>query len=153
MIDVKRAERVDIPTIVDFQIKMAFETEGFELNKGSIEKGVLAVFDDPSKGFYIVAVKQEEVIACLMLTPEWSDWRNGFFLWIQSLYVEKEFRGQGVFGLMYAYVQSQVRSSNDYKGIRLYVDLDNVLAQEVYKRIGMEESHYKMFEWIKSVSL
>lgn len=149
MIEVRRADRVDIPTIVDFQIKMAFETERFELNKASIERGVLAVFDDPSKGFYVVAEKQEEVIACLMLTPEWSDWRNGYFLWIQSLYVEIAYRGSGVFKLMYKFVQGLIKESDEFKGIRLYVDLNNTLAQDVYFRIGLQESHYKMFEWIK----
>lgn len=149
MIEVRRAERVDIPTIIDFQIKMAVETECLELNKVFIEKGVKAIFDDPSKGFYIVAVKENKVIACTMLTPEWSDWRNGYFLWIQSLYVDTMHRGIGIFKMMYEFVQALIICSDDNKGIRLYVDLDNTLAQDVYYKVGMKESHYKMFEWIK----
>lgn len=148
MIEVRRADRVDIPTIVDFQIKMAFETESFDLNKDSIEKGVLAVFDDPSKGFYIVSVKQQEVVASLMLTPEWSDWRNGYFLWIQSLYVTPSHRGSGIFRKMYDFVKKVIADTAYFRGIRLYVDFDNTLAQDVYSKVGMKESHYKMFEWI-----
>jgi len=149
MVEVRRATRADIPIIVEFQKKMALETEDVNLENSIIKNGVIAVFDDPNKGFYIVAHEDEKIIASLMMTPEWSDWRNGYFLWIQSLYVDSSFRNNGVFTRMYSYVKDLIVASDDFCGVRLYVEVNNILAQEVYSKVGMNQDHYKMFEWSK----
>ena len=100
MIKIREAVKDDFMTIAGFQQKMALETEDLILNKNKVEAGVRAVFDDPSKGFYIVAEEDSAVTASMLLTFEWSDWRNGNFLWIQSLYVIPEYRKQGIFRKM-----------------------------------------------------
>ena len=146
---VRNAIPEDIETIALFQQKMARETEGIDLESPVVIRGVQSVFEDPSKGFYIVARQDEKVIASMLLTPEWSDWRNRLFLWIQSLYVVPEFRKKGVFTMMYNHIKKMVRQSDAYAGIKLYVDRDNLRAQEVYKRVGMISSHYNLFEWNK----
>ena len=149
MVEVRKATRADIPIIIDFQKKMAQETEHITLENSKIENGVLAVFEDPNKGFYIVAHEKERVVASLMMTPEWSDWRNGYFLWIQSLFVSPSFRNNGIFKEMYSYVKELVIASDDFCGVRLYVEVNNTIAQEVYSKVGMDQDHYKMFEWTK----
>ena len=126
---------------------MALETEDLQLENPIVENGVKAVFDDPNKGLYVVAHDDNTIVASLMLTPEWSDWRNGYFLWIQSLFVISSYRNNGVFRKMYSYVKELVKTSGDFCGIRLYVEVNNTLAQEVYSKVGMIQDHYKMFEW------
>jgi len=148
MIEVRKANREDIPDIVDFQKQMAQETEDFSLNDQKINLGVKAVFGDPEKGFYMVSVIESKVVASMMITPEWSDWRNGHFLWIQSLYVIPEFRKKGVFRKMFQYVKQVVVESENYLGLRLYVEENNKNAMDVYTNVGMRDSYYKMFEWI-----
>lgn len=148
MIEVRRAVREHIPHIIEFQKQMAMETEVLALNDHKISQGVQAVFENPEKGFYIVSETDSRVIASMMITPEWSDWRNGYFLWIQSLYVIPSFRQQGVFRKMYKYVKQTVLESEKYLGLRLYVEENNKNAMAAYTNVGMKGSHYKMFEWI-----
>lgn len=149
MISIRKALPEDASTIVDFQIKMAKETENLVLEAEKLMPGALAVFDDASKGTYYVAVKGDEVIGCLLTTYEWSEWRNGTVLWIQSVYILEEYRGQKVFRKMYEHIQQIVEQNDAYKGIRLYVEKDNTRAQKVYAALGMDGEHYRMFEWIK----
>ena len=149
MISIRKALPEDASTIVDFQIKMAKETENLVLEAEKLMPDALAVFDDASKGTYYVAVKGDEVIGCLLTTYEWSEWRNGTVLWIQSVYILEEYRGQKVFRKMYEHIQQIVEQNDAYKGIRLYVEKDNTRAQKVYTALGMDGEHYKMFEWIK----
>lgn len=149
MISIRKALPEDASTIVDFQIKMAKETENLVLEAEKLMPGALAVFDDDSKGTYYVAVKGDEVIGCLLTTYEWSEWRNGTVLWIQSVYILEEYRGQKVFRKMYEHIQQIVEQNDAYKGIRLYVEKDNTRAQKVYTALGMDGEHYRMFEWIK----
>lgn len=148
MIEVQKAIRENIPYIIEFQKQMALETENLTLGDQKISQGVKAVFNDPEKGFYIVSTSKSEVVASMMITPEWSDWRNGYFLWIQSLYVIPEFRKKGIFRKMYEYVKQTVIESENYLGLRLYVEENNKSAMDVYTNVGMKGSHYKMFEWI-----
>jgi len=147
--NVKKASPDHISVIADFQQKMAFETEGLKLNNSRLIKGVSQVFSDPAKGFYLIVEEEGEMIASVLLTPEWSDWRNSTFLWIQSLYVLPAFRKQGVFRMIYDFVKSMVATSDDYAGIKLYVDEHNTIAQEAYSKVGMDASHYRLFEWEK----
>ena len=146
---IRKANPSDAPYVVDYQIQMALETENLELTKSVVELGVGAVFNDKSKGAYYVAEIDGKVVGSLLTTYEWSDWRNGQVLWIQSVYILKEFRGQGVFKKLYAYVKEKViDKGNDFRGIRLYVDKTNDDAQKVYEKLGMENHHYEMYEWM-----
>lgn len=146
---VREATEKDIPHLLDFQLKMALETENITLEISALTLGVHRLFKDPTKGRYYVAEQIGEVIGCLMTTYEWSDWRNGTVLWIQSVYVPKEHRGSGVFRTMYAFVRQLVESDPDLRGIRLYVDKSNATAQDTYNKIGMNGEHYTVYEWMK----
>lgn len=148
--NIRKAVPDDIPVIVDFQQKMAYETEQITLDDSVLSSGVKNVFSDHSLGFYLIVENENKIIASMLLTPEWSDWRNSLFLWIQSLYVLPDFRKKGVFKLLYNYVKTMVSQSDKYSGIKLYVDQDNKKAQEAYSKVGMEASHYHLYEWNKS---
>jgi GNAT superfamily N-acetyltransferase len=145
----READRNDAETIVDFQIAMARETEDVALDRDICTRGVAAVFDDASLGRYFVAESDDRVVASLLITYEWSDWRNGVVWWIQSVYVRPENRRQRIYAAMYDQVKRIVESRDDVRGIRLYVDRRNVRAQEVYARLGMNGEHYQVFEWMK----
>lgn len=147
---IREAAISDSETIIGFQIAMASESEGIILDPEILRSGVLAVFNDRQKGSYYVCETEGKVIASLMTTYEWSDWRNGMVIWIQSVYVTPEFRKAGVFKKMYSYLRSMVEASDYYRGLRLYVDNTNTPALAVYKAIGMNGDHYRVFEWIKS---
>lgn len=141
----------DIDTIADFQVKMAFETEnGLKLDPPTVQKGVGAVIDDPSKGKYWLAEIDGKVVGSLLTIPEWSDWRNGTVLWIHSVYVVPEYRKHGVYKSLYAHLKKMVEDSHDLRGLRLYVDKTNATAQKVYEALGMNGEHYHLYEWMKS---
>lgn len=146
---VRLASEKDYPTIVNFQQAMARETEGIELHLEPLEKGVKAVLSDKNKGSYYVAEINGRVVASLLTTFEWSDWRNGTVLWIQSVYVLPKYRRRGVYRSMYAHIKSLVLSSDKLKGIRLYADKTNLAAQQTYENLGMNQDHYTTFEWLK----
>jgi len=150
MIHVRQAEASDRDTIVEFQVRLAKESEGLDLDRAKVTQGVQAVFDRPNLGMYWVAQSGDLVVACLLTIPEWSDWRNGTVVWIHSLYVLPEFRHKGIFRAMIENLRSQVRASKDLIGLRLYVDKRNTAAQQVYKRLGMDSQHYDLFEWLKN---
>lgn len=149
MIHVREAILLEAALIVDFQLKMALETENLQLEDQIVTQGVKAVFEDKRKGTYYVAVEDEKVIASLLVTPEWSEWRNGTVLWIQSVYVIPEFRRTGVFKALYGFLKHMVSKDTALKGLRLYVDKSNTEAQAVYEAIGMNGQHYQLYEWIK----
>ena len=149
MIKVRLANIEDADTIASFQIEMAYETENILLEKKIIETGVKAVFYDNKKGKYFVAEEEGAIVASMLLTPEWSDWRNKWVWWIQSVYVKPNFREQKVFKKMYEYVKNLVAEDPDAAGLRLYVDLTNKNARSVYKAVGMNGEHYQVFEWMK----
>ncbi len=145
--DIRQANHSEHSTIVDFQIRMAKETEDLGLNASTVYKGVESVLNDSNKGIYYVAELEEKVVATLLTTYEWSDWRNGMVLWIQSVYVLPEHRGNGVYKAMYLYLKSKVSEDPGLLGLRLYVEKDNLNAQKVYQKLGMDGEHYKMYEW------
>ncbi len=151
--EIREATSKDIPTLLDFQLKMALETEGITLKISELSIGVQRMFKDPTKGRYYVAEENDEITGCLMTTYEWSDWRNGTILWIQSVYVPKEHRGKGVYKLMYNFIKQMVVDDSDMVGIRLYVDKANLVAQQVYTQLGMNGEHYETFEWMKESSI
>ena len=139
----------DLSAIIDFQLCMAIETENLNLDIATVTRGAQEVFTDPTKGKYYVAEQNKMVIGCLLATFEWSEWRNGNVIWIQSVYIDKEFRGQGVFRKLYTHVQTLVNRNPGLKGIRLYVDKKNEEAQRVYQKLGMNGDHYLVYEWMK----
>jgi GNAT superfamily N-acetyltransferase len=146
---VRPATYQDLPKIIDFQLAMALETENVVLDKALLTKGLENLFNDANKGKYYVAEENNEVIGCLMTTYEWSDWRNGNVLWIQSVFIDKSQRGKGVYKKMYEHIKQFVLGAHDYRGIRLYVDKTNFNAQKVYNQLGMNGEHYQVFEWMK----
>lgn len=148
MITIRSATQDDSKFIIDFQQKMAMETEGVMLDTDTIQAGLKHLFDDPAKGKYYIAEDHEEVVGCLMTTFEWSEWRNGNVLWIQSVYIKPSHRGKGLFKKMYQHIKSLVTPESGYRGIRLYVDKTNVAAQKVYEKLGMNGDHYQVFEWM-----
>ncbi len=143
------AQPSDRDVIVDFQIAMARETEDVVLDDEVCTKGVAAVLADSSLGRYFVAERDGGVVGSLLLTYEWSDWRNGMVWWIQSVYVVPEMRGQRVYAGLYEHVKRLARADETVRGIRLYVDRRNTAAQQVYTRLGMNGEHYQVFEWMK----
>jgi GNAT superfamily N-acetyltransferase len=148
MSKVRKAIPEDMPAIADFQIKMAWETEHFVLSPKIVTNGVKAVFDKPSRGQYWVATDNGNVIASLLITCEWSDWRNTEIWWLQSVYVIPEFRRKGVFRKMYSFIKAEAEKQN-VAALRLYVETNNVAAQKTYEAIGMKSEHYRLYEWLK----
>lgn len=139
----------DAGSIVDFQVAMARETEEMDLERETLSRGVAAVFANNSLGRYFVATEEEDVIASLLITYEWSDWRAGMVWWIQSVYVAPSFRRRGMYAGLYKHVKELVEADASIRGIRLYVDERNKDAQQVYARLGMNGEHYRVFEWMK----
>ncbi len=125
---------------------MASETEDKGLNPTTLQQGVSEVLRNPQKGFYLLAVLSETVVGQLMITYEWSDWRHGYFWWIQSVYVDQDHRKRGVYKALNEEVLNLARLNGGICGIRLYVDKDNTDAQQVYRNLGMFESNYDMYE-------
>jgi ribosomal protein S18 acetylase RimI-like enzyme len=142
---IRIANESDTMSLVDFNQAMALETEGKHLETDVLRGGVGAVFGDEKKGFYVVAEEKSEIIGGLMITFEWSDWRNSWFWWIQSVYILPKARGRKIYSLLYKFVKEEAAKS-DVCGIRLYVEKENVNAQKVYEKSGMEASHYLMYE-------
>ncbi len=152
-ISIRDAIRADIERIVEFQQAMAIETEGRTLDASTIRQGITAVFDDPQKGFYIVAVASaddddapQKVVGSLLMTYEWSDWSNATHWWIQSVYVDATWRRRGVYRAMYDHILGMTEGRSDICSIRLYVERTNTIAQQTYKSLGMYHSHYDLYE-------
>lgn len=142
---IREADPADTQRIVLFNQAMARETEGRELDRKTLTKGVESLLKNPSRGRYFVAVKDEEVVGQVMVTTEWSDWRNGSVWWLQSVYVSKRHRREGIYRALHEHVRETARSEKVI-GIRLYVERDNLPAQETYRALGMDPSQYLMYE-------
>jgi len=148
MITIRKATPDDSGVIIDFQQKMAWETEEMSLVPEIINKGVTAVFADPTRGQYWVAEVEGKVIASLLITYEWSDWRNSNVWWFQSVYVLSDFRRTGIFRSMYLHIKNEA-DKQGVAGLRLYVETNNSRAQKTYEALGMKSGHYTMYEWLK----
>lgn len=146
IIDVRRAALSDIDLITDFNRAMAVETEGRTLDHSTVSRGVRAVIEDPQLGVYYVAVQGGTVVGQMMITYEWSDWRCGLFWWIQSVYVAPQARGAGAYRALHRHVESLARAAAGVCGIRLYVEAENTGAQQVYERLGMTRTSYRLYE-------
>ena len=142
---IRAARTDDVATLATFQIHMAWETEAKRLDPDTVLAGVAAVLDDPAKGFYRVAEIDGRLVGSLMITREWSDWRNHFVWYIQSVYVVPESRGQGIFRRLYRHVMEMAGQQN-VPLVRLYVEKSNERARQTYRRLGMTPLPYDMFQ-------
>lgn len=145
---IRLATSADATVLVEFNAAMALETEGKNLLPEVIGAGVRGLLDNPVAGFYVLA-ETERAVAALMITKEWSDWRNGSFWWIQSVYVRPEARRQGVYRRLYRHVQEMAAKDPQVCGFRLYVERENSAAQAAYAALGMKETRYLVFEELK----
>jgi len=136
----------DISEIAQFNIAMAQETEERQLDPETIQSGVAGVIQDHARGFYLIAERSQAAVGSLLITFEWSDWRNGTLWWIQSVYVKPEHRRTGVFKTLYDAVISRARDAENVCGIRLYVEQENLSAQSVYQKLLMQKTPYQMYE-------
>ena len=143
---IRPATAKDVDPIVDFNYRLALETEAKTLDLNLLRSGVQALLADPAKGIYFLAEEDGAVRGQLGITTEWSDWRNGWFWWIQSVYVVAEHRGRGVFRRLYEHVAATARQEPNVIGLRLYVEEQNTAARQVYRRLGMEEGGYRVLE-------
>lgn len=147
---VRPARAGDVETLVSFSAAMAMETEGRRLDTDRLRQGTLSLLTSPAYGFFQVAEAVgpglTRLIAQLMVTYEWSDWRNGVFWWMQSVYVEPAWRRQGVFRRMHDTLLEMAKDRSDVCGVRLYVAQDNRIAESAYRRVGLEPSSYVVYE-------
>jgi GNAT superfamily N-acetyltransferase len=147
-VQIRRAEMRDAAILATFNSALALETENKSLDAKTIRAGVSRLLADSHHGFYIVAEVDGQIAGCLMITYEWSDWRNGVFWWIQSVYVKPEFRRRGIYRALYDYIREQAKADCDICGLRLYAENENVTAHRAYEKLGMTEAHYKIYEEI-----
>ena len=136
----------DADTIAAFNRAMAGETEGLSLDPARVSAGVRAVFADPAKGFYLIAEEGGNPVGQLLVTPEWTDWRNGAFWWVQSVYVVPEARRKGVFRALLKAVESRAAEHAEVRGLRLYVHRHNQAAHRAYRRLGWRRADYDLYE-------
>jgi len=148
-IAIRKAELKDAETIANLNIKMAEETESKKIDKDVARKGVKAVMKDPHKGFYLVVEKRSipvRIVGQLMITFEWSDWRNKYFWWIQSVYVDKKYRNKKIFSRLYRQVVEMAKYRKDVSGLKLYVEKYNETAKKAYEALGIKRTSYEMYE-------
>lgn len=152
---IREAHAGDRDLLAQWATAMAWETEHKRLDPDTISAGIEAGLNDPAKARYFIAMSEvvvagRETIATaagtLMLTREWSDWRNGDWWWIQSVYVPEAHRRQGVFAALYRHVERLARDTHGVVGLRLYVERDNANAQRTYESLGMVDAGYRIYE-------
>ena len=148
----RRAEARDARSLVEFNLAMARETEAKELAPEVLGAGVARFIGRPEYGFYLVAEDAGRLVGSLMVTYEWSDWRDGLFWWIQSVYVLPSHRRRGVYRRLYEHVKRLAAEAPDVRGFRLYVEKENRAAQATYEQLGMSETHYLMYEELRGAS-
>jgi ribosomal protein S18 acetylase RimI-like enzyme len=149
MYTIRSANKKDTKTLIKFNQAMALETEDITLDHQTVQAGVVAVIEDASKGFYLICEQSDTIAGSLMITLEWSDWRNGNIWWIQSVYVDPRYRRKGVFTALFTEVKKRISSNDNIAGVRLYVDEHNKTAIETYLTLGMKTSNYNMLELMK----
>ena len=143
---IRKAIRSDAKTIAQFNAAMALETEHLQLDVSRLLLGVEGLFDNSDKGFYLVAEHNGIVVGQMMITYEWSDWRNGIFWWIQSVYVHPEHRAQKIYRTLYDYAVDLAKEQKNVCGLRLYVEKENERAHHVYEKLGITLTKYDMYE-------
>lgn len=148
--EVRLARLDEVELLSEFQVAMALESEGMELDRSTVKRGIQNFLLRPDDGTYYVITHANAPVGCAMVQHEWSDWRARRVLWLHSVFVVPEFRQRGVFRTLYAFLQQRVQDDPELAGIRLYVDKKNSRAEVTYRRLGMTDEHYKLFEWLKS---
>jgi GNAT superfamily N-acetyltransferase len=143
---IRKAASPDAAIIAQFNIDLALETEQLRLDPGCVSAGVQAVLNDSSKGSYFVAEMDDHVVGQVMITFEWSDWRNANIWWLQSVFVDPAYRGRGVFAALFRQVEILARESSGVCGLRLYMHEANTRARSAYYRLGMSETKYRVLE-------
>jgi GNAT superfamily N-acetyltransferase len=143
---IRRADPGDIVVVAEFNRLLAWETEAKTLDPAVLARGVARLLADPAKGFYLVAEADGRVVGQLMATFEWSDWRDGWFWWVQSVYVRDEYRRQGVFRALFAELVRRARNAGDVIGLRLYVENGNTRAHATYDQLGLKDAGYSVRE-------
>ncbi len=143
---IRDATPADAGTIADYNNRLAEQTEAQTLDPDLIGPGVAAFLADPAKGRYWLAIVDDRIIGQVAVTYEWSDWRNGMIWWVQSVYIDADYRRQGVYSSLYRHVESQAQSDSDAIGIRLYVEKDNERAQTTYADLGMNMTNYRIMQ-------
>jgi GNAT superfamily N-acetyltransferase len=139
---IRRATPADAAVIAEFNRLLAWESEQKRLDPDVLAAGVRAVLADPHKGFYTLAERAGEAVGQTLVTFEWSDWRNGWYWWVQSVYVRADARRGGVFGAIYRHLEAAALADPTVIGLRLYVERDNARAQAVYRRLGLADEPY-----------
>ena len=147
---IRAAGPADLATIVEFNLRLAAESENKQLNVETVRQGVEALLADETKGRYFVACLEEEIIGQLMHTREWSDWRNGDIWWLQSVYVAAPFRRRSVFRRLFQHLWNEAQNRPDVVGVRLYVEVENIAAQETYRNLGLIQPGYFVMENLNS---
>jgi ribosomal protein S18 acetylase RimI-like enzyme len=146
-LDVRRATLADAEVLCAFNAAMALETEGRTLDSTRLRRGIEHALTDAHRGSYWVCAGTDgRVVGALLVTLEWSDWRDGWFWWIQSVYVRPEARGHGAYRALWQHVLAAARAAGDVCGVRLYVDQENRNAQAVYEHLGMQRARYALYE-------
>lgn len=143
---IRKATAQDLTALVQFNQAMAQETEGLALNETTLTQGVSTLLSHPEKGFYLVAELAGEIVGSLMVTFEWSDWRAKDYYWIQSVYIRPQNRRQGIYGKLYNEVKHLAELNGGAASFRLYVEQENLNAQQTYQALGMKQSYYLMYE-------
>ena len=143
---IRRATHEDTACLVSFNAAMAQESEDKGLDEKVLTAGIGYLIDHPDEGHYLIAEDENAPVGTLMVTFEWSDWRNGRFWWIQSVYVESNYRRRGVYSALHDAIRQQAKDDPQSCGIRLYVEKDNTGAQATYRKLGMDATDYLLFE-------
>ncbi|RFC36632.1 MAG: Acetyltransferase (GNAT) family protein [Candidatus Nitrotoga sp. SPKER] len=146
---IRLAEIRDLFVITQFNQALAFETEKKELIPKVVSKGVKKILKNSNLGFYVIAERDQEIIGSLMVTTEWSDWRNGMFWWIQSVYIKPSERRKGIYTELYNFIKESANNNPSICGFRLYVEYENILAKNTYEALGMMETGYRIYEELK----
>jgi GNAT superfamily N-acetyltransferase len=144
--NIRQAIAADADILAQFNIALAKESEHLDLEPARVKAGVAALLRDPAKGLYFVAEDAGAVVGQLLITHEWSDWRNGDFWWLQSVYVRPDFRRRGVFRALFEHILAKAARQGDVCGLRLYMETGNARARKVYERLGLKETHYHILE-------
>ena len=145
-LNIRKAELRDVETIAKFNMLAEKETENMDVDPDTAVRGAKAIIKDPHKGFYLVAEMKGQIIGQLMVTNEWSDWRNKYFLWVQNVYVQEDYRQKGIFSALFHHLKEMARYRKDVAGLRLYVEKSNETAQMVYESLGMHKPGYDIYE-------
>ena len=145
-ITIRQAQIADAPVVADLNLRLARETEDLHLDPDTVTQGVAAVLRDESKGLYYVAEVDGTIAGQVMITYEWSDWRNGNLWWLQSVYVKHEFRQVGIFRALFSHLQTMARQTPEVRGLRLYMHSENQRARKCYESLGMKRTQYEVFE-------